>query len=182
MANDYEIDKCLAALEVVYPNHFKAWTTTEQLTIARKLYHRMWRDIDGHLLEAATDQWLSTARPFHPSPGELRDLALTLVSGDEKSPDEAWIEVLEAIRRVGSYGKPQWSCDLIERTVKAFGWSELCMTETDKMSYARDSFMKIYKAQAARRHDGNLMLPNVKDAIARLAESKRLALSSGDKQ
>lgn len=181
MASDIEIDKCLAALEVVYPNHFKSWTTLEQLTIARKLYHRMWRDIDGHLLEAAVDQWLSTARPFHPSPGELRDLALMLVSGDEKSADEAWIEVLEAIRHIGSYGRPQWSNDLIERTVKAFGWVELCMTETDQMSYARDSFMKIYKAQAARRHDSNLMLPDVKNTIAMLAESKRLTLTDGEK-
>lgn len=180
MASDYEIDKCLAALEVVYPNHFKAWTTPEQLRAARGLYHRIWRDIDGKLLEAATDQWLSTARPFHPSPGELRDLALTLVSRDEKSADEAWIEVLEAIRRIGSYGKPQWSNDMIEHTVKAFGWTELCMTETDQMSYARDSFMKIYKAQATRRHDNNLMLPNVKDAIARLAESKRIMITEGE--
>lgn len=181
MANDTEIDRCLAALEVVYPNHFKTWTTYEQLTIARKLYHRIWRDIEGHLLEAATDQWLSTARPFHPSPGELRDLALTLVSRDEKSADEAWIEVLEAIRRIGSYGKPQWSNDLIERSVKAFGWIELCMTENDQMSYARDSFMKIYKAQAARRRDDNLMLPDVKNIIARLADSKRLELSDKSK-
>lgn len=32
-----------------------------------------------------------------------------------------------------------------------------------------------------RRHDDNLMLPNVKDAITRLAESKRLALTGGEK-
>lgn len=179
MASNEQIDQCLAALAVAYPHHFKQSGTA--IDFARGIYHRILSDVDGALLESATMQWLSTARPFHPSPGELRDLALTLVSGDEKSADEAWIEVLEAIRRIGSYGKPQWSNDLIERTVKAFGWMELCMTETDQMSYARDSFMKIYKAQAARRHDDNLMLPNVKDAIARLAESKRLALTGGEK-
>lgn len=173
------VNQCMARLDVAYPHHFKR--DDIDADFALQVYHEILDDIDDDLLFAATRQWLSTARPFHPSPGELRDLALTLVSHDEKSADEAWIEVLEAIRRIGSYGKPQWSNDLIERTVKAFGWTELCMTENDQMSYARDSFMKIYKAQSTRRHDDNLMLPNVKDAIARLAESKRLALTGGEK-
>lgn len=173
------VDQCLARLSVSYPNHFKRDGLDADLAL--QVYHEILDDVDDGLLIAATKQWLSTARPFHPSPGELRDLALTLISRDEKSADEAWIEVLEAIRRIGSYGKPQWSNDLIERTVKAFGWMELCMTENDQMSYARDSFMKIYKAQTARRRDENLMLPDVKNIIARLAESKRLELASKSK-
>lgn len=179
MASDFEIDKCLAALEVVYPNHFKTWTTLDQLKMARQLYHRIWRDIDGKLLEAATEQWLSTAHPFHPSPGELRDMALTLIERDELSADEAWLEVLSALKSIGSYGVPQWSNERIAHAVSALGnWKDFCTTELDQMSYARDTFMKIYTAQSKRQHDDRLMLPETRAAvqqrIAQVAEQKRI--------
>lgn len=178
MANDYEIDKCLAALEVVYPNHFKAWTTREQLTTARQLYHRIWRDIDGRLLEAATEQWLSTAHPFHPSPGELRDLALRLVEHDEPSADEAWAEVLNALQHIGFYGVPAWSSESIANTMQSFGrWKDFCSVEIDQLPFVRAQFMKIYDAQRARQHDDRLMLPGVRETIAQLEASKRLRLT-----
>lgn len=172
MASDFEIDKSLTALETVYPHHFSKMND-EMAKLARRIFHQILRDVDGALLEAATLQWLSTARPFHPSPGELRDLALTLTEHYTVSADEAWIEVMDAIRRIGSYGVPQWSNDTIARTVRAFGWKELCATENDQMSYARDSFMKIYRAQMTRQHDAALMLPEVQNVIGRLAEMKR---------
>jgi hypothetical protein len=175
MANSNQVDQCLAALAVVYPQHFKQ---QQNAPMARAIYHRILSDIGGSLLEAATMQWLSTSRPFHPSPGELRDLALRMSNANEPSAEEAWIEVIDAIRKIGSYGSPQWSNDMITNTVKAFGWVDLCMTETDQMSYARDSFMKIYRSQAARRHESNLMLPEVRQAIEKLTQEKRHALNS----
>lgn len=177
MASDFEIDKCLAALEVVYPNHFKTWTTLEQLKMARQLYHRIWRDIDGRLLEAATEHWLSTARPFHPSPGELRDLALTLTERNEPSADEAWSEVLDALQHIGSYHVPAWSNERIAKTMKSFGrWSDFCLTETDQLGTVRAQFLRIYEAQTKRQRDSDLMLPEVKARIERLAETKQLQL------
>lgn len=167
MANDTQIDQCLAALEVVYPNHFKSWTTLDQLRAARQIYHRIWRDIDGALLEAATMQWLSTKRPFHPSPGELRDLALSLLTRHEPSADEAWIEVSEAMRKVGSYRVPAWSSERIARTVSAFGWKDLCATDSDQLGIIRAQFMRIYEAQRAREHDDRLMLPETRANVER---------------
>lgn len=178
MASDAQIDQCLAALEVVYPNHFKSWTTLNQLKMARAIYHRIWSDIDSALLEAATMQWLSTKHPFHPSPGELRDLALSLVTRNEPSADEAWIEVLAAIRYPGSWGTPTWSNERIANTVKAFGWIELAQHDIDQRGIVRAQFMKIYEAQRMREHDDRLMLPETRAAvqqrIAQLAEQKRI--------
>lgn len=170
MASDIQIDQCLAALEVVYPNHFKSWTTLDQLRAARQIYHRIWRDIDGALLEAATMQWLSTKRPFHPSPGELRDLALSLVTSNEPTADEAWIEVLKAMHYPGYYGTPTWSHERIARSISAFGWRDLCLTDSDQLSIIRAQFMRIYEAQAARERDDRLMLPETRANVDRARE------------
>jgi hypothetical protein len=173
------VNQCMARLGVAYPHHFKQ--ADLDADFALQVYHEILDDVDDGLLMAATKQWLSSAHPFHPSPGELRDLALRMVEHDELSADEAWAEVLAAVRFVGSYGVPVWSNDTITKTMQAFGrWKDFCLTEDDQMTFARAQFMKIYAAQQARRHDDRLMLPEVSDVIARLAESKRLQLRSGE--
>lgn len=174
MASDKEIDQCLAALETVYPNHFKSWTSLEQLRTARQVYHRVWRDIDGQLLEAATLQWLSTKRPFHPSPGELRDLALSMIDTGNPSGEEAWLEVMKAMHDIGSHRLPTWSNARLEATVKAFNWKDLCATSNEDMPTVRAQFMRIYEAQRTRQRDENLMLPEVQEVIKRLAYAKRI--------
>lgn len=121
--------------------------------------------------------WLSTAHPFHPAPGELRDLALQLVTRGEKSPDEAWMEVKDAMRQIGYYGKPEWSSDRIARTVTAFGWRDLCLIESDQIGIIRAQFMRIYEAQAKRENDDRLMLPETRQTVDRLIgeTTKRLS-------
>lgn len=176
MANDNEIDQCLAALATVYPQHFKQ---VPDAKLARQIYHQIWRDIDGELLTSAVMQWLSTKHPFHPSPGELRDLALTLTERGELSADEAWAEVLNSVRQVGSYGLPVWSNERIAKTMQAFGrWSDFCLTETDQLGVVRAQFMRIYEAQTKRLHDDRLMLPETRAAvqqrIAQVAGQKRI--------
>lgn len=157
MATSKQIDYCLSALAVAYPLYAKQQANPD---LARTIYHRILQDVDGDLLEAATMQWLSTPNPFHPSPGQLRDMALTLITRDEKSADEAWLEVLQQMKSAGYYGVPTWSSERIARSVAALGnWKDFCITDIDKMSYARDSFMRIYSAQMKRQHDERLTLP-----------------------
>ncbi len=159
------VNQCMARLDVAYPHHFKR--DDLDADFALQVYHEILDDIDDDLLMAATKQWLSTARPFHPSPGELRDLALSLIErgNGEKSSDEAWLEVISTMRRIGSYGVPTWSNERIAQTVKAFGWKELCATETDQMPIIRAQFMRIYEAQTRREHDDRLMLAETRNRI-----------------
>lgn len=119
------VNQCMARLDVAYPHHFKR--SGLNADFALQVYHEILDDVDDDLLMAATKQWLSTAHPFHPSPGELRDLALTLTERDELSADEAWLEVLSSLKSIGSYGVPQWSSTRIEHAVSALGnWKDFC--------------------------------------------------------
>lgn len=170
------VDRCMARLDVAYPHHFKR--DGVDADFALQVYHEILDDVDDDLLMAATLQWLSTKRPFHPAPGELRDLALSLIErgNRDKSADEAWIEVAEARRKIGSYRLPVWSSARIAETVKAFGWKELCAADDEQTPFIRSQFMRIYQAQSDREHDEQLMLPEVKERIAQLAGQKRIGI------
>lgn len=173
------VDQCMARLDVAYPHHFKQ--ADLDADFALQVYHEILDDVDDSILIAATKQWLSTARPFHPSPGELRDLALSLVErgNGDKSADEAWAEVLQQMHHPGYYGVPTWSSEAIAETMKSFGrWKDFCIIELDQMPTIRAQFLRIYEAQRVRRHDTNLMLPEVKERIAQIAEQKRHALNA----
>jgi hypothetical protein len=172
------VNQCLARLEVVYPHHFKQ---SGNVKLALEVYHEILDDIDDSLLIATTKQWLSTARPFHPSPGELRDLSLTMITRNEPSADEAWSEVLEAIHKIGSYRTPEWSNERITKTIKAFGWFELCMTETDQLGIVRSQFMRIYEAQTKREQDDRLMLPETRARVDALIGATVKQLTTGAK-
>lgn len=175
------VNQCMARLAVAYPHHFKQ--ADLDADFALQVYHEILDDVDDSLLMAATKQWLSTARPFHPSPGELRDLALSLVerSNGDKSADEAWAEVLNAVRHIGSYGVPEWSSEAIAQTMQAFGyWKDFCAIETEQLPTVRAQFLRIYEAQRVRRHDDNLMLPEVKQRIEQISNDKRLQLNGAE--
>lgn len=171
------VNQCMARLDVAYPHHFKREGIDADFAL--QVYHEILDDVNDDLLMAATKQWLSTARPFHPSPGELRDLALTLTECNEPGADEAWSEVLDALQHIGSYHVPEWSSERIAKTMRSFGrWSDFCLLETDQLGIVRAQFMRIYEAQAKREHDDRLMLPETRAAvqqrIAQLAEQKRI--------
>lgn len=170
------VDQCMARLDVAYPHHFKREGIDADFAL--QVYHEILDDVDDNLLIAATLQWLSTKRPFHPAPGELRDLALSIVKRNEPSADEAWIEVIDSMRKIGSYRLPEWSSARIERTVKAFGWKELCATDNEQIPFVRSQFLRFYQAQSDREHDAQLMLPEVKERIAQIAEQKCHALNA----
>lgn len=172
MATKYEIDQCLKALAVAYPLYDKQQANPDFALI---IYHRILGDVDYRLLESATMQWLSSDKPFHPTPGQLRDMALTLMTRDELSADEAWSEVLTALRDVGYYRIPQWSSERIETALKAFGrWKDFCLVEFDQLSFVRAQFLKIYDAQSKRIHDDRLMLPETKQKLLSMSDTKAL--------
>lgn len=171
------VNECMARLAVAYPHHFKREGLDADFAL--QVYHEILDDVDDDLLMAATKQWLSTARSFHPSPGELRDMALTLIERGEPSADEAWSEVLDALQHIGAYHIPEWSNERIAKTMQSFGrWSDFCLTETDQLGVVRAQFLRIYEAQTKRQHDDRLMLSETRAAvqqrITQLAEQKRI--------
>jgi hypothetical protein len=84
---------------------------------------------------------------FFPTPSELRSLLIESLIG-LPSPEEAWSQVMRAIKEHGSYRAPVFSCQAIADAVGAIGWREICMSET--ISVERAHFFRTYQAYRDR--------------------------------
>lgn len=145
-----------------------------------EVYMETLKDIDPDLLKAAVLAHIAKS-PWFPSVSELRDNAAGLLEKASGEPDAftAWGEVVNEISRVGSYGKPVFSCERITETVRGIGgWLTLCMSENVIADRAR--FVEAYNTYQARDKETRRMLPSVQNAIAQLATSKRLSLGDGN--
>lgn len=77
---------------------------------------------------------------------------------------EAWGEVLKLVGSVGSWGKPKFSDEVIQRAVDSIGWYAICASEN--IAIERAHFLKVYEAVDKRKKHENISnLPQIKKLI-----------------
>lgn len=157
------VAQALRPLAQLYPN-WKAepgvWDT----------YAKILADINPETLQQAIDHLCAEPREFMPVPGIIRQVAFEFQARAEGVPEsyEAWEEVQKAISAVGSWGKPEFSHPLIEKTVNTIGWMNLCMSENSVADRAR--FIQAFEQYRDRNEKDRRMLPQVSQHIAKLAD------------
>ncbi len=136
-------------------------------------------DLEEDLLQAAVKVCLASCR-FFPKPADIRNAAFELRTRGENLPDPmgAWGEVLSEISRVGSYGSPIFSSELITKAVRYVGgWQRLCLSEN--MASDRARFVEAYSGLLNRHEKDVQMLPAVREQVellaGRLSADRRLA-------
>jgi hypothetical protein len=137
-----EASELVAMLQVAWPNH--AWNDQ-----SGRVYHMGLDDLPGKSVMALVPTLIKTAK-FAPTPAEIRAL-LVMPESDQWSAElptgeQAWEEFTEQRRVIGSYvsatRKPRWSHPLIERTIRAFGYLDLCQCENGHIPTVRAQFVK----------------------------------------
>ncbi len=121
-------------------------------------WHEMLGDMPFELAMTATKRVLSQQTfPSLPAIGEIRAAAVDLTAPKLRDPGEAWREVMQEIRRVGSYGKPEFSTPEVALAVATIGWRELCLSDEGD-GVIRAHFLRVYE-QYARRAREDAVLP-----------------------
>jgi len=184
MANSNEITVIFGVLTTNY-GYIMRDKTPEQLSGLLDIWKQTLGDLDGDLLRASALKIISTSKWF-PSVAELRDAALDIAEPEKRRTGiEAWGDVVKEIHRVGSYGAPYFTDDLVAEVVKMLDWQTLCLSEEQTADRAR--FIAGYEAIVKRKRDNALLLPEVRRVsqligarraevqgeIKRLAEAKR---------
>ena len=178
MAGRETITKMMVVLSAAYPRH-------EVTADTGRVYAELLHDIPDDVLLAAAKQHATTSKWF-PSVAELREAAnkITAYSLGIRTAEEAWLKVQAAIRRYGWYGEsdgaggwrvPRMLSELERNAVDALGgWKLLCHSENAPADRAH--FLRIYDNLLKRQQESAMMLPAVRDAVDKLAESRRLQL------
>ena len=147
------IGPILKQLFAAFPN-----TQISEGTVA--VYMRLLADIPPESLQVAVDQAIATCR-FLPTVAELRDTLHGLSAIGQLSWGEAWENVQSEMRRIGSYGVPQFSSELTASVVRSMGWKTLCASENPATDRAQ--FRDMYNALATRREGEQKLLPQARE-------------------
>ena len=112
----------------------------------------MLADLDPVVAKAAVIK-VCRESDYFPSVARIVAAAEELDPRNEKLPTaaEAWEEVERLIIQFGPYRAPQYSCDLVRRTVRAIGWLQLCCSENPAADRAH--FLKLYESMRSKHKE-----------------------------
>ena len=134
---------------------------------AVKVWYQLLKDIPYKALNDAVMYWIQTQRK-EPTIADLR----AIVSETRETIEdwsEAWEDVKAAISHYGYYQADEALNSLSYLTreaAKRFGWSALCMMETDNENVNRAQFRDIYNAIKTRRVQQSQIAPQLAARIS----------------
>lgn len=178
-----ETVKLLAFITAACPS-LKATTATVEA------WHVLLGDLPFPLVMQATVTVLAhQTGAWWPMPGAIRETALRLAGRATPDGDQAWAEVMQAVRQYGYYNPDAALAALspITRTVaQAMGWDLIC---TGDVEIVRGQFLRLYQLAADRTRQTDVPpsaralpmdAPGVQSLLARWQErDRRLGLPDG---
>lgn len=131
-----EIASVLAVLKAAYPRQ-------EITTGTADVYARFLADLPYEAALNAVKRHIATSQ-FFPAIAEIRKAAAES-SAQVVGGEEAWGEVMRAVRSVGRYRIPQWSHPAVKAAVDALGWETICNSDEDNLGTLRAHFYRTFE-------------------------------------
>lgn len=111
------------------------------------LYWKVLEPFTDEQCEAAFKELIYSNR-FFPKPADFREI---LCGRKENKATEAWLEVLNAVARIGNYKSVKFSDPAIHSVINAMGgWPQLCLMESKEEKWKQKEFERLYEVIGAR--------------------------------
>lgn len=120
-----------------------------------KMWYSLLQDIPYNIASIAIQKYMLTNK-FPPTPSEIREQAMHVQIGNKPLWSDAWGNVLNAIKKYGSYGQAQAmeSLDNLTRmAVQRIGYMNLCISTN--IAADRANFRMVFEQLADREYDEN---------------------------
>lgn len=169
----------MAILQSSYPNHYKTFDD-QMKKFTLEMWWRAFADYEFEIVFRAVQKHIMTHK-FPPTISELRE-SLVLITNPTalKTGEEAWEEVILAVKKYGFYQQEKAMATLDERTkraTKAIGWQNICSSEN--IGIERSNFYKMYDAISKDVKEEALLPANLINELKRLADKTR-AIGGGE--
>ncbi len=158
----------------LWGRQFPVPTERQDLALTQQVWSDMLGDFDSRDVRAAMVAWQGD---WPPNPGQLRRATQEFVrrsNGDAGVPDldQAYAEVLEAVRRIGYTGSPEWSHPAVAQAVRAVGgWRAIC--ESDNEPALRAHFAQMYRSASARiTRESEVVAPAISRRLAEVGDGR----------
>lgn len=141
---------------------FSAYPNSQATIETIAVYDRLLSDIPAGDLQTVVDQCIAECK-FLPTVAEIRERyhGLTRKLGQLTATD-AWGIVKTEIRRVGSWGTPEFDDPIIAKVVRNMGWLELCTSEAPE-GVDRAQFERAYNELVERGEQVQKLLPQARE-------------------
>ena len=164
MADKTEIIKIMSILKTAYPNFYNDDSDKEAVV---NLWHMMFKDVAYEALTAAVKMYISEGR-FVPTIADINSklAGLKKIGRNELEADEAWGEVVAAMRYYGSYnetGALESMSELTRKVIKSMGFRSLCLSEN--IVADRAHFLKMYQIAQERKKQDDILPESVKQLV-----------------
>lgn len=178
--NKQEFGLFAAALKTYYPR--------EELlpnNQAMELWYKQLSDIPYHIAEMSLNKWVATNK-WSPSIADIREMTVTIKSGEKPQWSDGWEEVLRAIRCYGSYRETEAlesMTELTQQVVRRLGFKNICMSEN--IMADRANFRMIYEQIADREHNTKRLPVNLLtmiEAVQNEEKQKRIESNQAEMQ
>ena len=151
-----------SALRTYYPR--EKLLPNEQ---AMELWFNQLQDIPYDVATLTLNKWVATNK-WSPCIADIREQAAGIVHGAPKDWGEAWQEVLNAIRKYGSWQEKEALESMDEttrRVVNRLGFRNICTSE--EITVDRANFRMIYEQEVQRAKQDAQIPPKLKELIAK---------------
>jgi len=175
----------LSGIQGILKQLFSAYPNTQVTPETVAVYLRLLADFAPADLQVIVDQAVATCK-FLPTVAELRDMRHAMEAMGELSWGEAWEDVQKEMRRIGSYGVPQFRTELTAAVVRSMGWKTLCASENPQTDRAQ--FRDIYNAMQTRQGGVRKLLPQAREwserngGLAPIGETVKRIAANGNTQ
>jgi hypothetical protein len=135
------------------------------------MWHIAMKDHDFKVVLLASEKYILTNK-FPPTIADIREEVTKIIHPTIDDGEQKWLEVLEAVKKYGSYNEPEALRSLDEVTrqaVKTIGYRTICVSE--KIGVERAHFFKVYNSITKREHDQNIIPQRIVDQVMSLQNS-----------
>lgn len=135
------------------------------------IYWEILKDIANDNFIYSVNKIIKCDKELFPNTNLMAVIRANSVQEEKLLSGEAWQVVLKEVSRIGSYGTPVFEDKLIERSVNALGWKNICLSENQIADRAH--FMKIYDTMQDRERN-NKICGNVTKLIESINKNKEI--------
>ena len=139
---------------------------------AMELWFRQLQDIPYEVAEAGLNKWVSLNK-WSPAISDIREMAVSIATGETPDYGEAWEEVCRAIRKFGQYRVEEAlesMSPIARQATERIGFRNICTSEN--ISADRANFRMIYESLAEREKKDAQLPMALRQVISQLVEKQ----------
>lgn len=166
-----EVKTILATLASVYPPNLMP--TVNELTV--NVWFQLLQDIPYKQASASVAAWMQTSK-YPPTIADIRERLIQKIVSEQKTPEQAWSELMRAIVRYGHTEKDLAQKELGELwDLVGRDWAYYCSLQEDQTPNEKARFIRMYAAnQSKQKNNVQISAP-----IREVLESGQLKLGDG---